>query len=307
MRPRPEPKYEVVVQDAKDEASRQLMAIKDDEEKNSARLLAMVENEDVAEIVAEAPSRYNVGYISDDESIAPPEGEPLEEDLYGASITSLLRDMHNIWLSPTKEGCCFRCIRVATTMFALIATILFAMFILAQTKILITPDIVKDVRQKYSDYERWMYNNHTVLTMNGFHRGIPEYFDPKRFSSMPHDMKETICGIPLAHPYFCYSVLALWTFTVVVDIRTVFSLTRLMIFRVNTVTSVEHMFTDEDGNHVSNWTGRSGKVNLEGLTWCFKAILMLVIFLPRICLDMFLLYLGWRWLIASNFNTMIGF
>lgn len=242
----------------------------------------------------------DAGESSGDESVSPQEGEPLDEDLYGASITSLLRDMHQVWLGPKTSTCCLRLCRVAFTMFLLSTIVLLAFFLIAETKIMITPDCVEHMREVYSTYEEWMYDNHTYWTVHGNRRGRPGHFQAQRFSRLSSDMKSTICGIPLAHVYFTGAVLAVWSFTVVVDLRAVISLSLLLIWKVDTVPSVKDIFADRNGNRVLHLSSSSGTFVLEGLTAVFKIVLVIVIFLPRVLLDVCLLYLGCRWLIATQ-------
>lgn len=242
--------------------------------------------------------RYDA--VSDDESISPSVGQPLDEDLYGASITSLLRDLHEVWYGPKTALYCLRLCRVTFTMFLLMSTVLLAVFLVAETKLMVTPDAVSNMRQVYSTYEEAMYGNHTYWTPNGFQRGLPGHFQPSLFSSLAGDFKTTICGMPLAHPFFTAAILAVWSFTVVVDLRTVISLSTLMVYKVHTVTSVEDIFTDSEGNPVLHLTSSSGVFYLEGLTVTFKIVLMMVVFLPRLLLDLCLLYLGCRWLLATQ-------
>lgn len=242
----------------------------------------------------------DAGESSGDESVSPQEGEPLDADLYGASITSLIRDMHQVWLGPKTSTTCLRLCRVALTMLLLTTAVFFALFLIAETKIMITPDCVEHMREVYSTYEEWMYNNHTYLTVHGKRRGLHGHFHAERFSGLSSDMQSTICGIPLAHVYFTGAVLAVWSFTVVVDLRTVISLSLLLIWKVDTVPSVQDIFADRNGQRVLHLSSSSGTFVLEGLTAMFKIVLVIVIFVPRLLLDVCLLYLGCRWLIATQ-------
>lgn len=235
-----------------------------------------------------------------DESVNPQAGEPLDEDLYGASITSLIRDLYAVWHRPKAMWYILRVSRVAFTMLLLTLTVLLVVLVLAETKIMITPEAVKNMRETYSIYEELMYNNHTYRTVHGYTRGVRAHFDPTRFSVLPTEMQSTICEIPLAHPYFLGIVLSIWTLTVAVDLRTVCRLAQLLTCRVSTVSSVQQIFTDANGNRVLDLQRAKGNLSLDGLTCQFKVILMLVIFLPRLFLDICLLILGCRLLIATQ-------
>merc|ERR1712190_387168 len=77
--------------------------------------------------------------------------------------------------------------------------------------------------------------------------------------------------------------------TVVIDLREVQFYADLMLIRTDTVDSVKGMLEEQEANTVV----------LRGLTMPFKAMLFFTIFLPRILIDLVLLWLGCRWLAAT--------
>lgn len=222
--------------------------------------------------------------------------EPLEEDMYGVGITSLLRDARKLVL---REGrLCLRCTRASITLLLLWGTIALQAFMIWEFKTLVTQAYVHTIRLAYSDYEAWMYENHTRLTVNGFDRGIPGYFNGERFKDLPeHVDKDLICKVPLSRPGFFAAVLSIWAFTVVNDIRKIQFHMDLMLIRTDTVESADSILQSDYGNKT---------VTLMGLTRSFKAMLFFSFFLPRIIIDLYLLWIGSRWLTATaSFSDLL--
>jgi len=215
--------------------------------------------------------------------------EPLAQDLYGVGITSLIRDVRKVVL---REGrCTLRLTKAFTTVLVLWLTIAMQVFLMYQFKRLITQRSVHDIREDYSEFEEWMYEDHIEVTSNGYGRGIYGHFNADRFEDLPeHIDKETICSTPLSQPYFFACILMIWSFRVVDDLRHVKFYMELLLLRTDTITSVREMLEENDQDHT---------VVLRGLTLPFKAMLLLLIFIPRLLIDLVLLWLGCRWLTAT--------
>jgi hypothetical protein len=246
-------------------------------------------------LVPELTGPSDEGIDDDSESVHEQEGTALEEDLYGFAITSLLRDTWRL-VSGTGNRCA-RAGRLATTLMLINLTFAMSAFLVYSMKRWVTPHTVLEVRALYDRYELWMYANHTHLTVNGFNRGISEYYQLERFSSLDEEVQSRICGVPLGHPNYCTIILFIWTLTVVADIRRAGNLADLFLRQVPTVPQVQDMFELRDGRAARD---HDGKVRLEGVPWFLKAVLLIVLIVPRVALDTVLLWLGCRWLIATT-------
>jgi len=213
--------------------------------------------------------------------------EPLAEDLYGVSITSFIRDIRKLIIREGRLG--LRLSRAAVTISLLWLTIAMQVFLMVEFKRLITQAFVHKIRWSYSEYELWMYDHETTLTANGLHRGVEGHFDPERFDSLPeHISKKFICSIPLSQPYYFACILMVWSFTVVIDMRQILFHANLMLILTATVDSAKDMLEEQDNTAI-----------LHGLTLPVKSMLALFIFLPRLFIDLVLLWLGCRWLLAT--------
>mmetsp|Transcript_64824 Transcript_64824/g.179746 ORF Transcript_64824/g.179746 Transcript_64824/m.179746 type:complete len:383 (-) Transcript_64824:71-1219(-) len=260
-------------------------------EEDDARQLLLEEREqergsdtfDLSPLVAEE-AKY--GDITEDILQDP---EPVDEDLYGVSVASLLRDSRRI-AQGHQLG--LRASRIAATTATLLATVFVQAYLVYQFKRLITAKTVHRIREIYDEYEVHMYGNFTTLNEHKWHRGTDGHFRSARFSNLPLDKKSEVCQIPLSQPHFLGFILAIWSFTVVIDIRRILFLIDLFLVR-----------TPSDGVTLSTMlaqTGEGHEVVLEGLPVCMKALLLLLILLPRLVLDVVLCWLGTRWLAATD-------
>jgi len=218
------------------------------------------------------------------------EPEPLCEDLYGVGITSLIRDVNKLATARDDGFFCLRVSKVATTIVVLWLTIAMQVFMMVEFKLLVVQSSVHKIRTTYSQYEDFMYDGMVYVNGNGFSRGLPGFFKKERFADLPtHIDKEFLCSIPFSMPAFFIGVLLVWSFTVVTDIRHILFYADLLTIKTDTIESVMTML-EHRPDHM---------VVLRGLPLTFKAMLLLFIFLPRLILDIVLLWMGCRWLAAT--------
>mmetsp|Transcript_51599 Transcript_51599/g.160071 ORF Transcript_51599/g.160071 Transcript_51599/m.160071 type:complete len:358 (-) Transcript_51599:315-1388(-) len=215
------------------------------------------------------------------------EPAPLSEDLYGVGIATLLRDSRSIALGRERG---LRFSRISLTTLLLFGTILMQGFLVFEFKRLVAAHAVHEAREVYDKFEVLMYDRHTTKTVNGFHRGIDGYFNASRFADMTRMEKKRICQIPLSQPFFFGCILAIWSLTVVNDIRKMIFLLHLLIIKTPTVDSLKTMLQ----------RGQGQESMLQGLPLSLKGVLLFFMFLPRLIIDGVLLWLGCRWLTATD-------
>merc|ERR1712194_405921 len=140
--------------------------------------------------------------------------------------------------------------------------------------------------------------SHTSLTTNGKHRGIHEFFQPELFGELPESLKSQVCNIPLSQPSFFFVVMFVWTLTCIGEIKKVNDLFLSLVVAMPTSDTMEKALVrdinDEDGD---------GDVNeqvIVHLTAGVKSFLSCCILLPRLLMTSYLLFLGCRWLAATN-------
>mmetsp|Transcript_92518 Transcript_92518/g.232647 ORF Transcript_92518/g.232647 Transcript_92518/m.232647 type:complete len:352 (-) Transcript_92518:165-1220(-) len=213
---------------------------------------------------------------------------PLNGDMYGVSITSLIRD---VWKLATRtDSAVLRTTRVIVTFGVMWLTLGMQVFMMYEFRRLVSRSSVHSVRQLYSDYEQWMYEGKTTITENGFHRGMSGFFNPERFDDLPANLsKKKVCSLPLSQPDFFSCILFIWTSTILVDLREVHSYGRRMLFHTDTISALGDMLVEQDDRTVV----------LRGLTRELKGLLLMCVFLPRVVIDLLLLRIGSAWLLAT--------
>jgi hypothetical protein len=226
--------------------------------------------------------------VEDDHGHIEFEPEPLDEDLYGVAVSSLIRDIRKFMLGDDQIY--LRFVRAAFSVLVLWFILAMQVFLIWQFKLLITQASVHKIRTAYSLYEKWMYEGNVTLSPNGFARGIVGHFNNAKFADLDQVVsKKFICSIPLSQPATTMGILAVWTLTVLADFRKICFFVDLLLVKMPTVRTVEEILTHE-GKHT---------VMLCGLTGGFKGMLLFLLFLPRAAVDIVLLWLGCRWLLAT--------
>jgi len=221
----------------------------------------------------------------------------LDEDTFGMTVCSLVRDSYFI----SKHGLTAnRCTRLAATLFLVSLTIIIQVFLLQKVKQFVCARSVHDIRVDYDEFEKHMYTKeHCTLTVNGKHRGIDGFFPSPmsaavaRLNEMPFDDVDKICRIPLSQPYFFGMVLLIWTLTCISELRKCFHM-ELVIVMLPTVDSMSKSMRagDDDASDVD--------AVIEGMTVGMKVGLTVLTFIPRLCVTLYLLWVGCRWLLATN-------
>jgi hypothetical protein len=166
--------------------------------------------------------------------------------------------------------------------------------VLYETKHLVTPHPVADIRTVYDQFEIVMYGNNIdrmQLTANGKHRGYPEYFQPELFNTLSLELQSKACRIPFSQPLFFFIICFIWSSTCVAEIKQSTMRFTCLIWHTKTSRSMTTRFR-----------GRypAGERVIQELTIPVKLIITFLLLLPRLLLTIFLLWLGCRWLAATD-------
>jgi len=86
------------------------------------------------------------------------------------------------------------------------------------------------------------------------------------------------------------AVLAIWTFTVVADVRRILFLAEFMLLRIPHVDSFGDMLEHNNDDKT---------LTFMGLPRSMRWVLFFVMFLPHMTIDVILIWLGCRWLVAT--------
>jgi hypothetical protein len=218
----------------------------------------------------------------------------LDEDTFGMSVCSLTRDSYFI----SFEGLTLsRIVRLVTSLFLVLLTVMIQVWLLMKVKEFVCARAVHDIRNSYDKYQLHMYKN-TTLTANGKHRGIPGTFPNLTqalllLDTMSEDDQDNICRIPLSQPYFFGLVLIIWTLTCFAELRKAYTLQSTLMM-LPTVDSMSESVGagDDDSSDLD--------AVIKGMTVLMKIGLTLLTFVPRVSVTLYLLWVGCRWLLATN-------
>mmetsp|Transcript_49718 Transcript_49718/g.125227 ORF Transcript_49718/g.125227 Transcript_49718/m.125227 type:complete len:376 (-) Transcript_49718:288-1415(-) len=222
----------------------------------------------------------------------------LEEDIFGLSICSLTRDF---WLLATKKGDPVnRYSRVLTSFTLLFGCLAIQIFLLSQVKRFVSAKAVHDVRIAYDKFENIMYDGHTTifaekptLERRGIGGEFGQFFNKTNFYKLSDEDQASACRIPLSQPLFFWVVLFVWSLVCMREIRVTKELFQGLITNTQTCDSMQNALEDEDGIE-------GGAFVIARLTVGMKIALTFLVILPRFGITAYLLWLGCRWLLATN-------
>lgn len=226
------------------------------------------------------------------EEIEERRSEPLAENTYMMAVASLVRDLHRVSHGTGVVG--LRSTRILVSLALLFLTIFIQVSSLVCIKLYVTPQSVSNIRDVYDKYELIMYGrslNHTIVTSNGYHRGITQYFRPERFKTLDDDMKSEVCNIPFAQVFFLELVLFIWALTCMAQFKHCAESFHSLVVVTPTITRMDEALIPD--------TSSDGQL-LVGLTIGLKLFLLFLVYSPWLCTTGFLLWLGSRWLTATN-------
>ncbi|CAE7468852.1 unnamed protein product, partial [Symbiodinium pilosum] len=238
------------------------------------------------------------GRWNEDLEVVDREPEGLDEDVYGAGIAALVRDSYS--LVDGKGDLALRLSRLGSSFLLMFFVVFLQIFVIKQMQALVAARAVTEIRQIYGRFEFVMYGadvTHNYLTPNGFPRGLDkQFFDASNFARLTGDEKDLACNIPFSQMQILVPILFIWTLTIVADLRRCGDLFVRLILATPTITSMKDAVVEGDGECEI----------IVGLTKEVKAMLLSTCMIPRWVIDVYLLWLGCRWLCATpNFGDLL--
>eukprot|EP00929_Paragymnodinium_shiwhaense_P055227 TRINITY_DN27689_c0_g1_i1.p1 TRINITY_DN27689_c0_g1~~TRINITY_DN27689_c0_g1_i1.p1 ORF type:complete len:395 (-),score=77.79 TRINITY_DN27689_c0_g1_i1:317-1501(-) len=215
--------------------------------------------------------------------------EGLDEDMYGMTVCSLVRDMY--FLQGKRGVGLTRYSRIASTTLLMLTCIALQVFLLVEVKHFVSAKAVHDIREAYDIFEKEMYSEHE-LSPHGKHRGIGKMKDASVFYKMPEEQQGDVCRIPLSQPAFFSAVLFIWSLTCLTEVKKSHRLFEALVWQVDTIESMAGALQKDESDPEC--------YVVVGITRGTKAAIVILVILPRLCITCFLLWLGCRWLLATN-------
>lgn len=226
------------------------------------------------------------------------EPENLDEDVYGAGISALVRDSYSLVVG--KGDLMLRVSRLSSSLLMMVFVVCLQIWVISQMQTLVCGRAVAEIRKIYGRYEFIMYGadlDHIYLTPNGFPRGLDKkYFDPANFDHLTVEEQDLACAIPFSQPKLLLPILFIWTLTIVADLRRCGDLFVRLILSTPTISSMQDAVVEREGEEQV----------IVGLTRTVKAALAATTLVPRWVIDVYLLWLGCRWLAATpSFSDLL--
>lgn len=223
--------------------------------------------------------------------------EPLPDNMYGVAIGSLIRDTAD----HSRHGL-IKIFRIVAVIGIFLVMLGVQVFLVIETKKLVTPEQVKIARVNYGKYESHMYSDaagieHTYLTKYGYARGISaDYFNRANFATLDDDVKSQICELPMSNIPFLFTILWIWGLTVLDHVRDccVWAVRIMWLKRCST----EDMRVDS-GHGAALKPQEDGCFKVKAVPLWLKGVVVVFILLPKLLLSMFILWLGARWLTST--------
>jgi len=233
----------------------------------------------------------------------------LPADSYIFCVLTLLRDVQMIVLKRGNVN--LRASRIVASFVLLFGKISIQLLVITCIKAYVTAKWVHDLRVDYDEYERDMYPGHTVLTSTG-HRGTDGNLRIEQFDLMSDDLKERVCAIPFSQQGFFMAILFIWTLTCISEIRSSIEMLNNLILQTKVIPSMSGCLSnvgkedDEDMDGTASaqvmikGTHLDEDMIIMGITRPIKTILTVVVILPRLIVPLIMLWLGSRFLAATN-------
>eukprot|EP00929_Paragymnodinium_shiwhaense_P061625 TRINITY_DN30800_c0_g1_i1.p1 TRINITY_DN30800_c0_g1~~TRINITY_DN30800_c0_g1_i1.p1 ORF type:complete len:507 (+),score=83.06 TRINITY_DN30800_c0_g1_i1:52-1572(+) len=230
----------------------------------------------------------------------------VEQDTYGFAMVSLIRDIQHLQAGTGGTG--LRNSRIMMAIGLLTFTFGLQVFITLQVKQFVTAKWVYGIRRDYEAYQLHMYGEdpdaytigagHPIFPVYAGRRGNPGYFMPGNFVSLDEGIKESVCNIPFSHFPFFICVLLIWSLTCIMEVRLTLSSFRSLILNTKNAQSMKDALIDldpdiDDEDPENRWV-------VDGLTISVKLAITFLILIPRLLLVCFLMWLGCRFLAATN-------
>lgn len=251
------------------------------------------EDEELAEIIDSTAQ-----LLSDDADVVNYKPDSVDDGVYGMALVSLFTDTRRYSIATSKAQKLRYTTRLLLAITFLFFTLGIQLYLIFMTKFIVTPKAVQTMREKYSEYEVFMYNGHTAPNPNGHQRGLdPMYFNISKFPEFKKAHGDDVCDMPLTQPYFTFCIVLLWSITCLRYIRSISTMT----LRICVLAHVDSM---EDALERAHKKGK--KENVVGVTMCVKLFIVLFIQLPSLFVSVILLWIGSRWLIATlGFDELV--
>lgn len=195
----------------------------------------------------------------------------IEEDIYGAAFVSFIQDLNAE--TGVFSGNLLSISRMVWTMGILIINLIVQVFTLVCVDNFIVAPTTSEARKTYQSF-------HDEVFIDGV-------FDEESWESF--EGKDHLCQISFAQPAFITTILFIWIITTARELRTT-----AMQARTNLLLPTVYRIKD------AHETNEDDEFVILGLTSLVRVVVFVLIYIPKFCIGLLLLWMGLRWLTATT-------
>jgi hypothetical protein len=121
-----------------------------------------------------------------------------------------------------------------------------------------------------------------------------------RLGTLDDDDQDAVCHIPLSQPHFFGVILLIWTLMIIAELRKAFALNQILLMLKTVPSMSESMVPGDDTTSETDGV-------IQGMTLSLKIIFTIFMFIPRVLVTCYLLWIGCRWLLATtDFGDLVS-
>eukprot|EP00929_Paragymnodinium_shiwhaense_P108714 TRINITY_DN75044_c0_g1_i1.p1 TRINITY_DN75044_c0_g1~~TRINITY_DN75044_c0_g1_i1.p1 ORF type:complete len:379 (-),score=87.32 TRINITY_DN75044_c0_g1_i1:67-1203(-) len=212
---------------------------------------------------------------------------PLDSDTYGASLFSLVEDIHILFGNTEGEDVPPRYMTVMRLVFVHIVLLFNYLLQFGMLEFINTYVVAHKEEAPSGDMSLSKFSSVVSDEVHSFLKSQEEDL----MAAVTGQKEEVMCVV--AHPLFVVCVLCLWTLTALIELRKLEKFITTLSSLV-TVDSIDHtIFPDFDADGFEIW-------EIKGLTSGLRLVVYSAIVLPKIIIVILLFALGFIWLSSTK-------
>jgi len=216
---------------------------------------------------------------SDGEGDSDGEEHPLDQDIYGAAIYTMIHDGESIvtWSEQDVLDRRTNLVQILFVMMALLVNFTLQFLVLGSSFGMVINPLKRHIREVYSKFRS-----------ECFPAGAFPAFNWTSWADYPN--KDGLCNIALTKTDFLAAILWIWTLTMFEEMKKIEHQARVLLSIRPTSNPYKMVSRDED----------TGVFRIKRITPCLRAALICTVVVPKIMIVVFLTIAGFVWLTATD-------
>lgn len=213
---------------------------------------------------------------SDGEGDSEGEDHPLDQDIYGAAIYTMIADGESLvtWREQDVFDLRTNLVQFLFVMTALLANYSLQFAMLWWSNNMVIDPLKRGIRDVYKQFRKQCYK-HGAFSWSAWADFL---------------QKEELCNIALSKTDFLAAILWIWTLTMFEELNKIIHQTKVLLSI--RLTSNPHKMVDKDGD--------LGILKIKRITPCLRAALIGILIVPKVVILVCLTMAGFVWLTATD-------